>query len=81
MTCREVAGLKCYTFDCAAELPHLLALAKRYADRHPDLADVCLILMSELHPHHRVITTDTTEFRVYRRNKRDVIPLITPPER
>jgi hypothetical protein len=34
--------------------------------------------MSELYPHHRVITADK-DFCVYRRNKREVIPLIRPP--
>jgi hypothetical protein len=30
-------------------VPQLVALARRYADRQPDLADLCLIRMSELH--------------------------------
>ena len=63
---------------CNDHLPQLADLAKRYADRQPDLADLCLIRMSELYPHHRVITADK-DFRVYRRNKREVIPLICPP--
>jgi predicted nucleic acid-binding protein len=67
-------------FDCRDHLPHLAGLAKRFADRHPDLADLCLIRMSELHPRHSVITVDRDDFRVYRRNKRDAIPLICPPE-
>ncbi len=66
-------------FDCEGQLPHLLTLAKRYADRRPDLADLCLIRMSELHPRHQVITTDAADFRIYRRNKREAIPLICPP--
>ena len=66
------------SFDLNDHLPQLAALAKRYADRQPDLADLCLIRMSELYPHHRVITADK-DFRVYRRNKREVIPLICPP--
>ena len=66
------------SFDCNDHLPQLAALAKRYADRQPDLADLCLIRMSELYPRHRVITVDK-DFRVYRRNKREVIPLICPP--
>ena len=66
------------SFDCNDHLPQLADLAKRYADRQPDLADLCLIRMSELYPHHRVITADK-DFRVYRRNKREVIPLICPP--
>jgi len=68
------------SFDCNDHLPQLAALAKRYKDRTPDLADLCLIRMSELYPKHSVITVDA-DFRVYRRNKREVIPLIYPPPR
>ena len=74
-------GLVELAFDCAGHLAPLAALAERYADRRPDLADLCLVRMSELHPHHSVITIDRQDFRVYRRNKRDAIPLICPPER
>jgi uncharacterized protein len=66
-------------FNCNDHLAQLESLAKRYADRNPDLADLCLIRMSELHPRHSVITIDREDFRVYRRNKREVIPLICPP--
>lgn len=66
------------SFDLNDHLPQLMALASRYADREPDLADLCLIRMSELYPKHSVITVDE-DFRVYRRNKRDVIPLVSPP--
>jgi len=61
-------------FDCRDHLEHLAALARRYANRRPDLADLCLIRMSELYPRHSVITVDVEDFRVYRRNKREVIP-------
>ena len=71
-------GFLSLSFDCNDHLPQLAGLARRYADRQPDLADLCLIRMSELYPHHRVITADK-DFRVYRRNKREVIPLICPP--
>ena len=57
----------------------LRELAGRYGDRRPDFADLCLIRMSELYPRHMVITVDTGDFRIYRRNKRNVIPLLTPP--
>jgi uncharacterized protein len=67
-------------FDCDDHLPQLAALAKRYRDRKPDLADLCLIRMSELHLKHSVLTVDK-DFRVYRRNKREIIPLIAPPDR
>ena len=67
--------------DCESEMEHLYALAARYADRNPDLADVCLIRMSELYPRHQIVTTDEEDFRVYRRNKREAIPLLCPPSR
>jgi predicted nucleic acid-binding protein len=66
-------------FDCESDMEHLYALATRYADRRPDLADLCLIRMSELYPKHLVITVDG-DFRVYRRNKREAIPLLCPPK-
>jgi predicted nucleic acid-binding protein len=67
-------------FDCNRNLGPLVELARRYEDRKPDLADLCLIRMSELNPHHIVITVDG-DFRVYRRNRREVIPTQLPPER
>lgn len=65
-------------FDLALNLEQLAELAERYRDRKPDLADLCLIRMSELHPRHTVITVDG-DFRAYRRNKREAIPLLCPP--
>jgi hypothetical protein len=66
-------------FDCNRNVEQLTELAGRYQDRKPDLADLCLIRMSELYPRHTVITVDETDFCVYRRNKREVIPLLCPP--
>jgi uncharacterized protein len=60
-------------------LTRLMELAVRYADRQPDLADLCIIRLSEMHPRHAVITTDLADFRVYRRGRRETIPLIHPP--
>jgi predicted nucleic acid-binding protein len=68
-------------FDCENHLDSLYDLATRYADRHPDIADLCLIRMSELYPRHSILTTDEADFRVYRRNKREVIPIICPPHK
>jgi uncharacterized protein len=66
-------------FDCTANMEQLEELAERYHDRKPDLADLCLIRMSELYPRCPVITVDEKDFRVYRRNKRERIPLVCPP--
>jgi len=72
-------GLVQLAFDCSQHMAQLEALAKRYADRQPDLADLCLVRMSELHQKLPVITIDRADFSVYRRNKRETIPLIAPP--
>lgn len=74
------AGMLEVSFDCSQQIEKLHELAERYADRSPDLADLCLIRMSELYPHHTIVTVDD-DFRVYRRNKRETIPLLCPPKR
>jgi predicted nucleic acid-binding protein len=66
-------------FDFSENLPQLRELARRYADRKPDLADLCLVRMSEIYPRHSVITIDEADFSVYRKNKREIISLICPP--
>jgi predicted nucleic acid-binding protein len=73
-------GLVVPALSVLEELPHLQDLAKRFADRQPDMADLCLIRLSELHAKHRVITVDIADFRVYRRNRREAIPLLCPPD-
>ena len=65
-------------FDCSSHLEHLHELAVRYGDRKPDLADLCLVRMSELYPRHPVVTIDR-DFRVYRRYRREIIPTLCPP--
>ena len=73
-------GLVTCSFVLAGHLTRLEELAIRYADRKPDLADLCLIRMSELNPKHPVVTTDISDFRVYRRGRRDTISLICPTD-
>jgi len=74
-------GLLQIAFELPRQVVHLNDLALRYADRKPDLADLCIIRMSELYPRHVVLTVDEEDFRVYRRNKREAIPLLCPPRR
>ena len=74
-----VAGMLKVAFESSRHVQELRALAARYSDRNPDFADLCLIRMSELYPHHSVVTVDEEDFRVYRRNKREAIPLLCPP--
>lgn len=66
-------------FDMAENMVQLVELAGRYQDQPPDLADLCIIRMSERYPKHTVITTDHKDFRVYRRNKREAIQILCPP--
>ena len=52
-------------------------LMARYASVPMSFADACLVSMSELWPQAPVFTLDS-DFRVYRRNKRQSLPLICP---
>jgi len=72
-------GLVRLAFEIESHRSELGELARRYSDRQPDLADLCLIRMSELNPQLPVITVDG-DFRVYRRNRREIIPVIMPPD-
>lgn len=73
-------GLLQVEFDLSLEREALEDLARTYSDQQPDLADLCVVRMSELFPQHRVLTTDRRDFSVYRRNRSDPIPVILPPE-
>jgi len=66
-------------FDVTKNIEEVVALAERYRDRTPDLADLCLIRMSELYDDLPVLTVDEKDFRVYRKNGRAVIPIVCPP--
>lgn len=72
-------GLLRIGFDLSKNFQEVLDLAERYQDRSPDLADLCLVRMSELYPEMQVFTVDENDFRVYRRNKRETIPIVCPP--
>jgi len=65
-------------FQLARELPHVLALATKYADRPMDLADACLVRMSELTPRCRLWSVDRDDFATYRRLGRQTIPCAFP---
>ncbi len=71
------SGLLRIDFDLDANRKRLAVLAKRYEDRNPDLADLCLICISERFPKLPVITVDG-DFRIYRRHQREIIPVLMP---
>jgi len=66
-------------FDLSEQTAGVLALLKKYRDREMDLADACIVRMTELIRDCRVITLDRADFAVYRRNGRDLISVIVPP--
>lgn len=64
-------------FRLADEVPAVRTLMTRYADVPMSLADACLVRMSELLPRWPVMTLDS-DFKRYRRNRRQLIPLLMP---
>jgi len=66
-------------FDMSVHWSRIRTLMSRY--RQMDLADASIVVMSELHPRSQVLTVDRKDFSVYRRNDRQVIDFVAPPER
>jgi len=64
-------------FRLESDFEGAAALMRRYSDVPMDLADACLVRLSEQHRECYVLTTDR-DFNVYRRFGRQVIPLISP---
>lgn len=63
----------------SAENVQLAKLLQRYVSVPMSFADASLVRMSELFPRSVVATLDS-DFRVYRRNGRQVIPLLMPDD-
>lgn len=63
--------------DLDEQAAGIAALIAKYGTRM-DLADACIVRMAEMTKRCVVVTTDRNDFSTYRRNGRDVIPLITP---
>jgi predicted nucleic acid-binding protein len=64
-------------FDLDGQFDIVAGLLAKYYDTPMSLADACLVRMSELHANARVFTLDS-DFKLYRRNSRQTIPLIYP---
>ncbi|MDF1563776.1 MAG: PIN domain-containing protein [Deltaproteobacteria bacterium] len=64
-------------FEVAEEIEALRSLMKKYASVPMSLADACLVRATELHKDSTVLTLDE-DFRVYRRNRGQAIPVIMP---
>lgn len=64
-------------FDLNDNLESVLRLLQKYADVPMSLADACLVRMTEILSDPVLLTTDS-DFRVYRRHSRQVIPCVMP---
>jgi predicted nucleic acid-binding protein len=76
-----LAWIKCGGLVVHSLLPSEIDPIERLFDRYGtrmDYADACLVRLSELHRDHAVVTTDAKDFRVYRRFRREPLPLLTP---
>jgi uncharacterized protein len=65
------------SFEFGPEQDAVLTLMQKYSDVPMSLADACLVRMSEIFPEPIVLTTDS-DFRLYRRHSRQVIPCVMP---
>jgi uncharacterized protein len=64
-------------FRLDSEVTEVRKLMARYASVPMSLADACLVRMSELDKRATVLTLDG-DFRIYRKNGRQVVPIISP---
>ena len=71
-------GVLSAPFRLEAEATAVKRLLARYSDVPMDLADACLVRLTELHSDSVLLTIDS-EFRdVYRRHGRQAIPTVLP---
>jgi predicted nucleic acid-binding protein len=70
-------GVLRIAFSVQDQAGHLSALMDRYSKAPMSLADACLVRMSELIDDSVVMTFDS-DFRIYRKGNRKVIPLVAP---
>jgi uncharacterized protein len=64
-------------FDLGDELEPVLRLMAKYKNVPMSLADACLVRMTETLADPVLLTTDT-DFRIYRRHSRQVVPCAMP---
>ena len=67
------------SFGLDEETVPVAELLARYGDVPMSLADACLVRMAELYDSSVVLTFDS-DFKVYRKNRRQIIPIIMPDD-
>lgn len=70
-------GAVVVSFDLGGNLEAVLKLMQKYGDVPASLADASLVRMTETLADPILLTTDT-DFRVYRRHGRQVVPCMMP---
>lgn len=68
------------TFSLLEEAEPVHALMEKYRDVPMSLADACLVRMTETDRGCKVLTLDG-DFRVYRRDRKEPVPVVLPKER
>ena len=70
-------GAVAVAFELGDNLEAVLRIMQKYGDVPASLADACLVRMTETLADPLILTTDT-DFRVYRRHGRQVVPCVLP---
>ena len=70
-------GILDISFSLSAEIDRVSALMSKYRNVPMSVADACLVRMSELHRGSPVLTLDR-DFKIYRRKRRQPIPILSP---
>lgn len=64
-------------FNLDDNVEAVVAFLRKYASVPMSFADACLVRMSETIADPLILTTDS-DFRVYRRHSRQVVPVVCP---
>jgi predicted nucleic acid-binding protein len=72
----SAGGIVCH-FSFADHSDDVIQLLEKYHSVPMSFADACLVRMTEIMPDPVILTTDS-DFQVYRRSGRQVVPCVTP---
>ena len=72
----RTGGLR-ISYSLKHDLDAVAILMRKYSDVPMSLADACLVRMTETLPEPVLLTTDS-DFRVYRRHSRQMVPCVMP---
>lgn len=70
-------GVVQISFNLTEHLPAITRVLKRYRSVPMSLADACLVRMAEQYSASPIFTLDS-DFRIYRKSGREVIPTLMP---